>query len=95
MLVAKERLRRKGINVEGPTESATGAATGSSTGAASGASGGRGGDSGKISQGHWKWILNSHGGHTIHRAEAFKSMVFTMLLSQRRRSSKGEIFAHV
>ena len=72
MLVAKERLRRKGINVEGPTESATGAATGSSTGAASGASGGRGGDSGKISQGHWKWILNSHGGHTIHRAEAFK-----------------------
>ena len=69
--------------------------TGSSTGAASGASGGRGGDSGKISQGHWKWILNSHGGHTIHRAEAFKKYGLHYAVVPEGEAVKVGIFAHV
>ena len=51
-----------GMYVCGPTGTATGASTGA-TGAAKPKKG---------SAGHWAWILNSHGGHTHHRAEAFK-----------------------
>ena len=60
-MIYEERKRRNGTST-GPTGTATGASTGA-TGAAKPKKG---------SAGHWSWILNSHGGHTHHRAEAFK-----------------------
>ena len=64
-MVEEERLRRKGIRATGPTGAATGG---------TGASGSTGASTGpkKPSAGHWKWILNSHGGYRHHRSDAFK-----------------------